>query len=75
MPRPWCLGDQEPFVDLASILGPAIAVKTWWISGEHPWASIITNRRVKAAWRETRMVKRVEELPAQPTHFCSTSLF
>jgi len=29
------LGDQEPLEDLASILGPEIAEKTWWIFGNH----------------------------------------
>jgi predicted phosphodiesterase len=29
------LGDQEPFYDLASILGSEIADKTWWIFGNH----------------------------------------
>jgi len=29
------LGDQEPLDDLASILGPEIAAKTWWIFGNH----------------------------------------
>ena len=29
------LGDQEPLDDLASILGPGIAEKTWWIFGNH----------------------------------------
>ena len=29
------LGDQEPLDDLASILGPEIAEKTWWIFGNH----------------------------------------
>ena len=29
------LGDQEPLYDLASILGPEIAEKTWWIFGNH----------------------------------------
>lgn len=29
------LGDQEPLDNLASILGPEIAAKTWWIFGNH----------------------------------------
>ncbi|MBV1713473.1 MAG: metallophosphoesterase [Desulfomicrobium sp.] len=29
------LGDQEPLDNLASILGPEIAEKTWWIFGNH----------------------------------------
>ncbi|HCU69835.1 MAG TPA: metallophosphoesterase [Desulfomicrobium sp.] len=29
------MGDQEPLDDLASILGPEIAEKTWWIFGNH----------------------------------------
>ncbi len=29
------LGDQEPLDDLASILGPEIAEKTWWVFGNH----------------------------------------
>lgn len=29
------LGDQEPLDDLASILGPEITAKTWWIFGNH----------------------------------------